>query len=239
MRTPPASAFAAARAPNRDALVAGIAEALLIERALPELLDPEAHTATAVLSRIGDTAEASGLWIAARALGASRWFDDGACHGASGIVPVTAAWFDRTKPDGAGHLNRTTRDVVFGLRGLFVRAALDAEAGTWMIRAAASEPDVVRVEIRGGARPAVDVIREHLAARAELERVLEHGGKLPRNPDALLPVTRTLAYRPPIRSGESFAVELEDFATGWVDRGNVRDLEAAFLRARHLAWSRT
>ena len=67
-------------------------------------------------------------------------------------------------------------------------------------------------------------MRAHLAARRELERVLEAGGALPPNPDALLPVTRTLTYRTPLRAGEPFHVELEDFATGWVDRGSYRDL---------------
>jgi len=227
------------KAPSRDVLVAAIAEALLIERALPELLDPDAHVATAIISRIGDNAEASGVWIVARALGHSAWFDDGACNGPTGQHRMTAAWFARDKVDGAVHMTRTTRDVVLSLRGLFVRAALDAEAGTWMIRSEAAEPDVVRVEVRGGARPALTVLREHLAARVELDRVLDAGGKLPPNPDALLPVTRTLTFRAPIRDGENFHVELEDFATGWLDRGNVRDLELAFRRARYLAWSRT
>ena len=91
-------------------------------------------------------------------------------------------------------------------------------------------------------------MQAHIAARRELERVLDAGGPLPPNPDALLPVTRTLAYRPPLRPGESFPVEIEDFATGWVDRGTVRTLAGeggsftilplAIRRAWYLAWSR-
>jgi hypothetical protein len=118
-----------------------------------------------------------------------------------------------------------------------------------MLRAIAAEPDIVRVEIRpGAAHMPADVLRAHVAARRELERVLEVGGALPPNPDALLPVTRTIAYRPPLRGGESFPVEIEDFATGWVDRGNVRPLAGkdgtysvlplAVRRAWHLAWSK-
>ena len=61
---------------------------------------------------------------------------------------------------------------------------------------------------------------------------------MPQNPDVLLPVTRTLTYRPPLRPGESFGVEIEDFSTGWVDRGTARDLLLAVRRAWHLAWSR-
>nr|MDQ3370242.1 hypothetical protein [Myxococcota bacterium] len=82
------------------------------------------------------------------------------------------------------------------------------------------------------------VLTAHAAARRELERVLELGGALPPNPDVLLPVTRTLTYRPPLRSGEPYGVEIEDFGTGWVDRGTARDLGQAIRRAWHLAWSR-
>ena len=71
--------------------------------------------------------------------------------------------------------------------------------GTWMIRAAAAEPDVVRVEVRPGARKSPAERAEGTPrARRELDRVLEHGGALPPNPDVLLPVTRTLTYRPPL-----------------------------------------
>jgi hypothetical protein len=108
-----------------------------------------------------------------------------------------------------------------------------------LIRAAAAEPDVFRVELRpgAGAKPEA-VLAAHVAARVELDRVLEHGGALPPNPDVLLPVARTLTYRPPLRPGESFHVEIEDFGTGWVDRGTARDLTSAIRRAWHLAWSR-
>jgi hypothetical protein len=90
-----------------------------------------------------------------------------------------------------------------------------------------------------GANNAVATLAAHVAARAELERVLEHGGPLPPNPDVLLPVTRTINYRAPLRPGDAFQIELEDFATGWVDRGMVKDIPHAVRRAWHLAWSRT
>ena len=83
-----------------------------------------------------------------------------------------------------------------------------------------------------------DTLRAHLAARRELERVLEVGGGMPPNPDVLLPVTRTIAYRAPLRPSEPYAIEIEDFATGWVDRGRAHDLVPAIRRAWYLAWSR-
>jgi ATP-dependent Clp protease ATP-binding subunit ClpC len=213
---------------GRDALVAGIAEALLIERALPDLLDPDAHAVTAVISRIGATWTAGGLGIVASALSTPSWLDESACIDAGGAVAPAVDW-----------KLVTTRDVALTLRGLFVRAALAGDHGTWMIRATAAEPDVIRVELRpGAAAPASDVLRAHLAARRELERVLEVGGALPPNPDTLLPVTRILTYRSPLRPGDGFGVEIEDFTTGWVDRTTTRDLDAAIRRVWHLGWSR-
>jgi ATP-dependent Clp protease ATP-binding subunit ClpA/ATP-dependent Clp protease ATP-binding subunit ClpC len=219
---------------RRDAVIAGIAEALLLERALPELLDPDAHAVTCVVSAIG-ASRASGVVIAARALAAEGWLDDGAVWFRDSLAPLS----HETLASDLLFRSEGTHDIVVTLRGLFVRAALGNEHGTWMIRATAAEPDVVRVEVRAGAaRPAADVLRAQLAGRKELDRVLEIGGALPPNPDALLPVTRTLTYRAPLRRGESYGVEIEDFATGWVDRGTARDLSTAIRRAWHLGWSR-
>ena len=230
---------------SRDALLAGIAEALLLERALPELLDPTAHAVTVVISRVGQTADAGGIGIVARCLAQPAWFDDAASASAGTAPSPFAAWqLAAPKFTSLADQHRTpflseARDVALVLRGLFVRSALSGDHGTWMIRAAAAEPDVIRVEVRAGAPlRAVDVLRAQLAGRTELERVLEQGGAMPPNPDVLLPVTRTLTYRPPLRPGESFGVEIEDFSTGWVDRGTARDLPFAVRRAWHLAWSR-
>ena len=245
MRARPGASSPARPPASRDALLAGIAEALLIERALPELLDPAAHAVTVVISRVGQTADAGGIGIVARCLAQPAWFDDGATASATDAPHPFAAWqlaapkFTSLADQHRVPLFSDARDVALVLRGLFVRSALSGDHGTWMIRAAAAEPDVIRVELRAGApHKAVDVLRAQLAGRAELERVLEQGGALPANPDVLLPVTRTLTYRPPLRPGESFGVEIEDFSTGWVDRGTARDLPLAIRRAWHLAWSR-
>ena len=51
-------------------------------------------------------------------------------------------------------------------------------------------------------------------------------------------MTRTINYRAPLRGGEPFHVEIEDFATGWIDRGLVKDIPTAVRRAWNLSWSR-
>jgi ATP-dependent Clp protease ATP-binding subunit ClpC len=212
---------------GRDALVAGIAEALLLERALPELLDPDAHAVTAVISQLGAPL-ALGLAVVVNTLAAPAWLDDAAAVFIDGSV----------RPLAAGYLSAVSGAVIT-LRGLFVRAALANDHGTWVIRATAAEPDMIRVELRpGAATPALEVLRAHLDGRKELERVLEVGGALPPNPDALLPVTRILTWRRPLRTGDNIGVELEDFSTGWVDHCSVRDVPVAIRRAWHLAWSR-
>ncbi|MDB4957289.1 MAG: ATP-dependent Clp protease ATP-binding subunit ClpA [Myxococcales bacterium] len=223
----------------RDALIEGIAETLLIERALPTLLDPDAHAITMVLSRVG-AAHGFGLVNLTHVFSSQKaWFEAGAQADESGNIGRMVAGKATGTYDEWQRFWRARRDVAIVLRGLFVRAALESDHGTWMVNAAAAEPDIVRVEIRpGAARAPQDVLRDHVAARRELERVLDTGGALPANPDVLLPVTRTITYRAPLRTGEAFPVTVEDFATGWIDHGNVKELAQAVRRAWHLSWSR-
>ncbi|MCA9678509.1 MAG: hypothetical protein KC464_26015, partial [Myxococcales bacterium] len=69
------------------------------------------------------------------------------------------------------------------------------------------------------------------------EAAVDGGGELPANPERLLPVVRRLGYRPPLRAGEPWHVELEDFATGWSAALDVRSLAAAMHQAWWLRWS--
>ena len=224
----------------RDAVVAGIAEALLIERALPQLLDPDAHAATVVISRIG-AANGDGLVAVTQVFAHQKgWFEAGAIGGDDGEIGALSTGKSSSTWDVWQRYWRTRRDVVIVERGLFVREALATDHGTWMLRAAAAEPDIVRVEIRGGAqRPPADVLKYHIDARRELDRVLEHGGSLPPNPDVLLPVTRTVTSRAALLFwSKPFEIEIEDFATGWSDKQTVPDVVSAVRRCWHLAWSR-
>jgi ATP-dependent Clp protease ATP-binding subunit ClpA/ATP-dependent Clp protease ATP-binding subunit ClpC len=224
---------------SREALIAGVAEALLIERSLPSLLDPDAHAATVLISRVGQANGLGLVFVTQVFAHQPAWYDSGAHSDDAGEIGALSVGKGSGSYDVWQRFWRGRRDVAIVLRGLFVRDALGGDHGTWMMRAAAAEPDVVRVEIRPGARmSATDTLAQHLAARRELERVLDAGGALPPNPDVLLPVTRTLHYRMPIRVGDPCQVELEDFATGWLDRGPRTDIPHAVRRAWHLAWSK-
>ncbi|HUJ62016.1 MAG TPA: AAA family ATPase [Kofleriaceae bacterium] len=223
----------------REALIAGIAEALLVERSLPALLERDAHAVTVVISRIG-AANGDGV-VAVTQVFANQpaWFDSGAHADDAGQIGTLSTGKSTSTFDVWQRFWRGRRDVAIVLRGLFVREALRTDHGTWMLRAAAAEPDIVRVEIRPGASAPQDVLRAHIAARRELERVLEVGGALPPNPDALLPVTRTITARSPLLFwNKPAALEIEDFATGWIDRGVVPSIPAGIRRSWHLAWSK-
>jgi ATP-dependent Clp protease ATP-binding subunit ClpA/ATP-dependent Clp protease ATP-binding subunit ClpC len=225
----------------RDSVLAGIAEAMLIERALPTLTDPDAHAATLVISRIGN-ANGDGIVAVTQvyAYVGSPWFDAGASASDTGeVATFTNGRGSGTFADWQSYW-RKRRDVALTVRGLFVRQALETDHGTWMLSAAAAEPDVVRVEVHAGAaRPPAEVLREHIAARQAVEHALEHGGALPPNPDALLPVTRTITARAPLFFWATpFDIDVEDFSTGWADRTKVKDIATAVRRCWHLAWSR-
>jgi ATP-dependent Clp protease ATP-binding subunit ClpA/ATP-dependent Clp protease ATP-binding subunit ClpC len=227
---------------SRDALIAGIAESLLVERALPALLDPEAHAVTLVLSRVG-AVHGDGLTAVMQVFANNpAWADSAATADDTGAINTVTIGKKGTSTFADWQAWwRKQRDIAIVTRGLFVREALAHEHGTWLLRAAAAEPDVVRVEVRPGApREPADVLRAHLAARAELDRVLELGGALPANPDVLLPVTRTVSTRASLWwSARPLAIDVEDFATGWIDRTTAKDLPAAVRRSWYLAWSRT
>ena len=232
---------AAARPPAaRDQIIAGIAETLLIERSLPRLLDPDVHAATVVISRIG-AANGDGI-VAVTQVFAHQpsWFEAGATASDAGEINKMTVGTAKISFDEWQKFWRARRDCAFIMRGLFVREALATDHGTWMLRAAAAEPDIVRVEVRAGApKGPEDVLREHIAARRELDRVLEAGGALPPNPDVLLPVTRTVTSRAALLFwSKPFEIEVEDFSTGWSDKQTVANVPEAIRRCWHLAWSK-
>jgi hypothetical protein len=171
----------------------------------------------------------------------SPWFDSGAHADEKGEIGAISNGKGKGSFDDWQKFWRARRDVAVVLRGLFVREALQSDHGTWMLSAAGAEPDIVRVEVRSGAAlPIAKVLENHIAARRAVERALEEGGALPPNPDALLPVTRTINARSPLFFWpKPFDIDLEDFSTGWADRTTVKNVATAVRRCWHLAWSRT
>jgi hypothetical protein len=109
--------------------------------------------------------------------------------------------------------------------------------GCHVVQSLTGEPDLLRIEVRAGAADADRVLAAHVEARAEFDEATRAGRPLPANPDRLLPVARVLSYRAPLRPGESFRVELEDFTTGWVATVDMASVAAVVMRAMELRWS--
>ena len=163
------------------------------------------------------------------------------------------AWFDEARSSTVGTGVRPigkraracdaplSNDIVLVLRGLFVREALAGEHGTWM-SCARRPPSPTSCASRfapARAHSATEALKAHIAARRELERVLDAGGALPPNPDALLPVTRTLDLS---RRRCAAASRLTSRSRTSRPAGSIAARCAtsrrAVRRAWHLAWSR-
>ena len=138
--------------------------------------------------------------------------------------------------------DRQPVQAVLKLSGLCVLEALRGEAGCHIWRSIAAEPEIVRVRVwsgdpDGAVRP---VIAAHVEALEAFERALERGDPcLPQNPEKLMPAVRTLHFRPPMRQGEVFPVEVEDFHLDYQASLHVRNIADALLRLWLLRRSRT
>ena len=127
--------------------------------------------------------------------------------------------------------------IVLVLRDLLIYPAIAPEHGCHVVQSLTGEPDLLRIEVRPGGADPDAVLAAHLAARAAFDAAALAGHALPPNPDRLLPVARVLSYRSPLRPGESFRVELEDFTTGWVATVDMASVAAVVMRAMELRWS--
>jgi ATP-dependent Clp protease ATP-binding subunit ClpA/ATP-dependent Clp protease ATP-binding subunit ClpC len=209
---------------DRDRALSDIAMTRLILANLDRLDDPDAHAATVVVSRIGQGRDDR----RERRPGDLDWL--------AAIMPPLARteWLDARVSSAGEDPDLVT---VMVLRDLFVHAAVAGEHGCHVLQSLAGEPDLIRVEVRAGAADPAAVLRDHLAARAAFEAAALAGRALPPNPDHLLPVVRTLAYRAPLRPGQPYHVELEDYRTGWVATVDMPSIDAVIRRAMELAWS--
>ncbi|HKE20385.1 MAG TPA: AAA family ATPase [Kofleriaceae bacterium] len=182
---------------SKEELLARIAEATFLVRCAPHLADPGAHDAWVELLRLGRGDEGD---FAARRRELLDWMTE--AYRATGMVEevVPAA-------DGAPHL-------LLRVSGLFARVAFAGEEGCHIWRSPAAEPQIVRLRVldADAEAAAASLLAEHRARLREFEQALEDGREpLPENPERLLPAVRALSFQPPLRPGEVFPIELEDF----------------------------
>jgi hypothetical protein len=237
---------------DRDTALEAIGNGTFLRKHLDQLGDPDAHVVTVSISRVGhgrgaavpagDVHQPPGsvAWMArlfhgARWLGGdqgtvSTWFDAGAVRLVDGTI--------RELTDVA-LLGRPVAHAVLVLRDLLLRPALAAEHGSHVFRSLAGEPEIVRVEILPGARDPRQQVLAHQRALAAFDDAVDRGGagELPPNPESLLPVVRNVGWSAPLRVGESWKVDLEDFVTGWSPSLEVPSVRRAIEIAWWLRWS--
>jgi len=133
------------------------------------------------------------------------------------------------------------------LSGLGVYDAYRGEQGCHIWRSLAAEPEIVRVRVFPGdaqeqedaGKDARDRLRRHSELVSEFELALERGdSELPDNPEQLMPTVRTLSFQPPVRSGQVFPIEVEDFLLSHAEQVNVRSLSDLMKRLWYVRWSR-
>jgi len=244
------------RALDRDTALAGIAEGLLLRRRLDQLRDPDAHVVTLSLTRVGharrpdagrataDVGQPGTLsWMTNLFLGgrwlddAATWFDVGAARRLDGKV-ITFATEARPGDVPLDVVTATPcSHVVLVLRDAMITPALRDEHGSHVFRSLAGEPEIVRVEVTRGAVDPRAVVVEHARRLAAFDAAVDAGGEIPVNPEKILPVVRTVGWRAPLRAGEAYHVDLEDFATGWSSALDVASLDDAIRQAWWLRWS--
>ena len=157
-----------ARPPARDALIAGIAETLPDRARAADPRRSRAHAATVIDRRGSARSNGDGLVAVTQVSRIRR-------RRGSTTARTPTRRRDRNggRRQGFGTFAdwqkfwRARKDIAIVLRGLFVREAIANDHGTWMLRAAAAEPDVVRVEVRPGARhSSAELLKDHIATAA-------------------------------------------------------------------------
>ncbi|WP_437814248.1 hypothetical protein [Sorangium sp. So ce1078] len=130
--------------------------------------------------------------------------------------------------------------LVLSVVGLCVLDFFELETGAHVWTSLARGPEVVRVRVlpaRPGLSPAA-AVREHLERQAAFDEAARHGGALPPNPAALLPVVRRIRFDPPRRQGRAAPIEIEDYAMGYAEAAQVRSLSQALAPLWLLRMSR-
>lgn len=238
---------------TRDAVLDTLAEVYFLGRALPSLHDPDEHSVLIELLRVGrardeatrlapDGEEEPSLlqvllesYLTGLPEGAA--VERFAVRGEDGEVLDGAGPMDAGEP-----LLRGAEHAVLEVHGLFLRALLQDEQGSHVVRSLARGTELVRVRVwssREGSPPR-RVIEEHEERRRLFERALESGATaLPPNPEELMPAVRVLQLEPAERGEATPWIVAEDYVLGHATRVRARGLGTVLSRLRRLVKSRS
>jgi ATP-dependent Clp protease ATP-binding subunit ClpA/ATP-dependent Clp protease ATP-binding subunit ClpC len=216
---------------DRTATLKLLADARALIRETGHLAEADRHAVWIELGRVGQGRRAGARFEAGRA-GLMEWLVDAYANHRTDWIDGFAASFDDGKriarDDGdlealGDALARRPRQLNLLVSGLFAADAFAGERGAHIWQPLSAEPEIVRVDVGPaplGERPG-DRLSSRLAAIAAFERALETGEAIVDNPQALTGAARSLRFRPPLRAGEVFAVEVEDFRSGFAGSINV------------------
>jgi ATP-dependent Clp protease ATP-binding subunit ClpA/ATP-dependent Clp protease ATP-binding subunit ClpC len=119
-------------------------------------------------------------------------------------------------------LESRPRQVVLRVIGPGVTDFLAGETGCHVRRSAGTGPEIVRVRVYPGSRDLKAHLDEHSVARSAFEGALESARGLPENPEALLPVVRSIRFDP--IPGRAAPASIEDYRFAHIATRRVRDL---------------
>jgi ATP-dependent Clp protease ATP-binding subunit ClpC len=227
------------RAFDREELLGAAAQLALLERAVTTLEHDEEHRVVLEIARVGRGRQPPKYEKAA-----PGFFEKLALlyAGARGEV-IAAASRDESGAVREGELAALLEArpvaVVLEIEGVAVRSFFSGEEGSHVWTSVGSGSEIVRVKLLHAER-ARAAAAQHREEASRFDAALSRGDDpLPANPEALLPVVRRIAFDPPSRLGEPAPLELEDYATSYVELGHATDLLDAVRAAMRVRASRT
>ncbi len=229
------------RAAGREEQLARIGEGLYHAGHTDALADGAAHRARLCLLGINHEGDRSPAPLSGRGSGRLIELLLDAYEGQLEVTAVAGRHLDGsivTRRDDI--LGASLTHVVLDVAGFAVARLLAGEVGCHIRRSVAAEPEIVRVRVLEPSESPAAVLRHHEEALAAFDRALEAGAEeLPENPALLMPAVRTVSFDLPLRAGEVFAVEVEDFREAYAATLHVRSLRQVIERLWLLRRGRT
>lgn len=219
-------------------MLAAIAEAQLLRRALKKVHDSQQHSVFVELLRTGRvknegrlkpelSKDSCGLF---EALVASYLSSKAELEGLA--IRTGGSVQEIKKGAKLPAITAQTEHLVMHLSGLAILDQLADETGCHIGQSLAEGTELIRVRVlpeTEGMTPK-KMIEAHMKARRAFQEALENNQPLPHNPEALLPAVRVLRFEPQEREGIAPFIEVEDYVLGYYARMRARRAEDVLER---------